>query len=148
MVNIIFVHFVSCLAISLITLKYIYPNFSFGDPDINYLLSGPLAGSFYFTKKKPGNKKNLVQSHSPLLEINNNTLSVYTPHEMKGYDHYIVKHIVLDNRFNVISEKTFDPSTETPVSKHNISGYEDNLYILSVCNHHDTWLNIIKIKKP
>ena len=90
----------------------------------------------------------MVQSHSPLLAINENILSVSTPHEMKGYDHYIIKHIVLDNRFNIISEKVFDPSKETPISKHNIIGYEDKLYVLSVCNNHDTWVDIIKIKKP
>ena len=83
---------------------------------------------------------------TPLLEINENTLSVFTPHEMKGYDHYIIKHIVLDNRFNIISEKVFDPSKETPISKHNIIGYEDKLYVLSICNNHDTWVDIIKIK--
>ena len=133
---------------SLILLKYLYPDLSYADEDINYLLNGPLAGSFYYTKKKPGKRINLVQAHSPILEISENTLKVFTPHEMKGYDHYIIKHIVLDSRFNIISEKVFDPATETPISKHNIVGYEDKLYVLSVCNHHDTWLDFIKIKKP
>tara|TARA_E500000178_G_C16918935_1_gene706243 strand:- start:673 stop:1122 length:450 start_codon:yes stop_codon:yes gene_type:complete len=133
---------------SLILLKYIYPDLSHADEDTKYILNGPLAGSFYYTKKKPGNRNNLVQSHSPILEINENTLSVFTPHEMKGYDHYIIKHIVLDSRFNIISEKVFDPAKDTPISKHNIMGYEDKLYVLSVCNHHDTWLDFIKINKP
>ena len=133
---------------SLILLKYLSPDLSHADEDTNYILNGPLAGSFYYTKKKPGNRNNLVQSHSPILEINENTLSVFTPHEMKGYDHYIIKHIVLDSRFNIISEKVFDPATDTPISKHNIMGYKDKLYVLSVCNHHDTWLDFIKIKKP
>ena len=130
---------------SLIFLKYLYFNTLFAEEDTNYILNGPLAGSFYYTKNKSGNKENEVQSHSPLLEINENTLIVSTPHEMKGYDHYIIKHIVLDNRF---SEKVFDPSKEIPLSKHNIIGYEDKLYVLSVCNNHDTWVDIIKIKKP
>ena len=90
----------------------------------------------------------LINPRENIFRINENTLSVSTPHEMKGYDHYIIKHIVLDNRFNIISEKVFDPSKETPVSKHNIIGYEDKLYVLSVCNNHDTWVDIIKIKKP
>ena len=131
---------------SLILLKYLYLTLSYAEEDTNYIIKGPLAGSFYYTKSKPGNKENVVQSHSPLLEINENTLRVSTPHEMKGYDHYIIKHIVLDNRFNIISEKIFDPSTENPISKHNIMGYKEKLYVLSVCNHHDTWLDVIKIK--
>ena len=133
---------------SLIMLKYLYFNSSYAEENNNYILNGPLAGSFYYTKDKPGNKESLVKSHSPLLEINENTLSVSTPHEMKSYDHYIIKHIVLDNKFNIISEKVFDPSVETPISEHNIIGYEDNLYVLSICNNHDTWVDIIKIKKP
>jgi len=131
---------------SLILLKFFYLDLSYAEENTNYILNGPLAGSFYYTKHKSGNKENLVQSHSPLLEINENTLSVSTPHEMKGYDHYIIKHIVLDNQFNIISEKVFDPSKEIPFSKHNIIGYEDKLYVLSVCNNHDTWVDIIKIK--
>ena len=129
-------------------LKFLYLDLSYAEENTNYILNGPLAGSFYYTKHKSGNKENLVQSHSPLLEINENTLSVSTPHEMKGYDHYIIKHIVLDKRFNIISEKIFDPSKEIPISKHNIIGYEDKLYVLSICNNHDTWVDIIKIKKP
>ncbi len=133
--------------ISLILLKCLYLNTSYTEENTNYILNGPLAGSFYYTKNKPGTKRNLLQSHAPLLEINENTLKVSTPHEMKGYDHYIIKHIVLDNKFNIISEKVFDPSKETPISKHNIIGYEDTLYVLSVCNNHDTWVDVIKIKK-
>ena len=105
---------------SLILLKYLYFNSLYAEEDTNYILNGPLAGSFYYTKNKPGNKESVVQSHAPLLEINENILSVSTPHEMKGYDHYIIKHIVLDKRFNIISEKIFDPSKEIPISKHNI----------------------------
>ena len=133
---------------SFILLKCIYFSSSHAEEDTNYILNGPLAGSFYYTKNKPGNKESVVQSHAPLLEINENILSVSTPHEMKGYDHYIIKHIVLDKRFNIISEKIFDPSKEIPISKHNIIGYEDKLYVLSICNNHDTWVDIIKIKKP
>jgi superoxide reductase len=132
----------------LILLKYLHLNQLYADEDINYILKGPFAGSFYYTKSKPGNNGNVVKSHSPLLEIIENTLKVSTPHEMKGYDHYIIKHIVLDNKFNIISEKVFDPSKETPVSEHNIMGYIDKLYVLSVCNNHDTWVDVIKIKKP
>ena len=139
--------FVKCF-FSLILLKYLYLDLSYAEEDTNYILNGPLAGSFYYTKNKPGNKENVVKSHSPLLEIIENTLKVSTPHEMKGYDHYIIKHIVLDNKFNIISERAFDPSKETPISEHNIMGYGDKLYVLSVCNNHNTWVDVIKIKKP
>ena len=64
---------------------------------------------------------------------------------MKGYDHYVIKHIILDKKFNIISEKIFDPSIENAVSEHNITGYSDRLYVLSVCNKHDVWLQTIKL---
>ena len=47
-----------------------------------------------------------------------------------------------------LNQDAFDPSKEIPISKHNIIGYEDKLYVLSICNNHDTWVEIIKIKKP
>ncbi|MAH89260.1 MAG: hypothetical protein CMJ06_04370 [Pelagibacterales bacterium] len=130
---------------SLLLVKSLHTRLVSADEENNYLINGPLAGSIYYTKNKPGKWKNLVESHTPLLEIYKNTLKVSTLHEMKGFEHYIIKHIVLDNKFNIISEKIFDPSKDIPISKHNIMGYNDKLYILSICNQHDTWLDIIKI---
>mgnify|MGYP001164963266 FL=1 len=130
---------------SIVPLKIFYPILLKAEKEINYLLNGPLAGSFYYTKTKPGKWKKLIQSHIPILEVKKNSLLVSTLHEMKGYDHYIIKHIILDKKFNIISEKIFDPSMENPVSKHNIIGYSDRLYILSICNKHDTWLETIKL---
>ena len=63
---------------------------------------------------------------------------------MRGFEHFILKHIVLDKSFNIISEKIFDPSKDRAYSKHDISGYSDSLFILSICNLHDTWLEPIK----
>ena len=108
----------------------------------SYLLSGPLSGKIYYTKNNPGRWKDVLESHLPEASINNNILEVSTLHEMRGYEHYISKHIVLDHKLNIISEKMFDPSKDTPVSKHNIAGYHDKVFILSVCNKHDTWLNL------
>ena len=60
-------------------LKYLYLDLSYAEEDTNYILNGPLAGSFYFTKTKPGNKESVVQSHSPLLEINILSSTVVSP---------------------------------------------------------------------
>ena len=49
---------------SLVLLKYLYFNSLYAEEDTNYILNGPLAGSFYFTKTKPGNKESVVQSLS------------------------------------------------------------------------------------
>ena len=63
---------------------------------------------------------------------------------MRGFEHFILKHIVLDKSFNIISEKIFDPSKDRAYSKHDISGYSDSLFVLSICNLHDTWLEPVQ----
>ena len=125
---------------------YFNTNYLFSDSgNYDYLSKGPLAGSLYYTKKKPGRWKDLLKSHIPIIEIKSNLLEITTPHEMRGFEHFILKHIVLDKSFNIISEKIFDPSKDRAYSKHDISGYSDSLFILSICNLHDTWLEPIKI---
>ena len=114
----------------------------FAKEESSYLLNGPLSGKIYYTKNRPGRWKNILDSHVPEISINKNMLRVSTFHEMKGYEHYISKHIILDNKLNIISEKIFDPSKDAPVSHHNIAGYYDKVYVLSVCNKHDTWLHL------
>ena len=130
---------------SIFILKTLYPKQLSTEDELTYLLNGPLAGSFYYTKKKPGKWKDLTKSHIPILEVKKNILIVSTLHEMKGYDHYIIKHIILDEKFKIISEKTFDPSFETSISEHNITGYSNRIYVLSICNKHDAWLQTIKL---
>ena len=65
---------------------------------------------------------------------------------MRGLEHFIMKHNILDRKFKIFSEKKFDPSKDRAYSKHDISVYSDVLYILSVCNLHDTWLKPLKIE--
>ncbi len=130
--------------IKITLLIVLVPGYLFSEETNSYILKGPLAGSIYYTENKPGKWSKFTNSHKPILEIKDNTLLVTTPHEMKGYDHYIIKHIVLDNKLKFISEKNFGSSIEMPISKHDISGYNGTLYVLSICNKHDTWLNVIE----
>ena len=124
---------------------YFNTKFLFSDSGYDYLLKGPLAGSLYYTKNKPGRWKNVIASHIPIIEIKSNFLEVTTPHEMKGFEHFILKHIILDKTFNIFSEKKFDPAKDRAYSKHNISGYSESLFVLSICNLHDTWLEPVKL---
>ena len=126
-------------------LFYFFTNFLQADSEYDYILNGPFAGSIYYTKTKPGRWASIKHSHIPIIEIKSNYLEVSTPHEMRGFEHFIIKHIVLDKKFNIISEKSFDPSKDIPFSRHDISGYKDFIFILSVCNLHDTWLETVII---
>ena len=113
--------------------------------DKDFMLNNSLAGTIYFTKKKPGRWKNIAGSHVPIVKKKKDLFEVSTAHEMRGFEHYIVKHLVLDNKLNLISEVNFDPARDIPISKHNLQGYKGSIFALSVCNLHDTWLSSYKI---
>ncbi len=103
--------------------------------------SSQMAGGLYYTKASPGRWAEKATGHSPLINI-----KVTTPHEMKGYEHYIVKHIVLDKDYNFITEKVFDPAKDkAPISEHDLGAYKGEVNVLSVCNLHDTWLSVATV---
>ena len=112
---------------------------------------GGLAGGIFYTEKNPGRWADKAGLHLPQLKVKEEKegtkLTIITPHEVVGYEHYIVKHILLDNKFQFMSEKVFNPEQEPmPVSNHQLGKYKGPLYVLSVCNLHDTWMNSIVIK--
>jgi len=65
---------------------------------------------------------------------------------MKGCEHYIIKHVLLDSRFQFLQERLFDPQKDkAPISTFEIKAQPGPIYALSVCNLHDTWLNMAEI---
>ena len=108
--------------------------------------SNPMAGGVYYTKDSPGRWATKAGPHSPILEKTETGIKIVTGHPMKPNDHWIVKHMLLDNDFKFISEKVFDPTKEgAAVSEHALSGQTGVLYGISVCNLHDTWLSILEV---
>ncbi len=112
--------------------------------------SSSMAGGLYYTKDAPGRWSKKVGGHLPNIETSKNakgaSLQVVTAHEMNGFEHYIVKHIVLDKDFNFLSEKMFDPMQDkVAISQFGLGDYQGQVNVLSVCNKHDTWLNIAEI---
>jgi superoxide reductase len=100
----------------------------------------------YYTKEAPGRWKDKVATHLPVIEATkvegNTTLKVVTPHEMKGCEHYIVKHVLLDKNYKFIDEHLFDPNKDNAaVSTFTLKNYSGTVYALSMCNKHDLWLN-------
>ncbi len=105
-----------------------------------------MVGGVYYTKEVPGRWAKKVDGHMPLITVSTKngevSVKVTTPHEMKGHEHYIVKHVILNENFEFLDEKMFDPTKEfAPVSEHKLGAYKGKLNVLSVCNKHDTWLN-------
>nr|VFJ57387.1 MAG: superoxide reductase [Candidatus Kentron sp. DK] len=105
-----------------------------------------LAGSVFYTKDAQGRWEGKAASHAPEIKIEKNaeaiSVTVATGHEMKGFEHYIIKHILLDKDYAFIGEKMFDPSKDVQaISKFSLDkDYSGPIYALSVCNKHDTWL--------
>jgi superoxide reductase len=112
--------------------------------------SSNMAGGVYYTKEAPGRWSKKALGHLPIIEISKSdsgaSLQIITPHEMKGYEHYITKHVLLDQNFNFISEQVFDPMKDkAPISNFELVEYRGPIHVLSVCNKHDTWLNTAEI---
>ena len=109
-----------------------------------------MAGGVYYTADAPGRWSNKVLSHLPNIEIEKQqqaaTVRVLTRHTMEQYDHYIVKHIVLDKDFRFVAEKMFNPlQDKEPLSEFALGEYSGRIHVLSVCNRHDTWMNIAEV---
>lgn len=100
----------------------------------------------YYTKEAPGRWAGKIATHLPLIEItkaeNVTTVKIVTPHEIKGYEHYIVKHVLLDKNYKFIDEHLFNPTTENAAaSSFTLTNYSGAVYALNLCNKHDLWLN-------
>lgn len=104
------------------------------------------AGSIYYTKDAPGRWSDKVATHLPNIEIEKAggkiVVKIVTAHEMKGYEHYIVKHVLLDQNYKFIDEYLFNPDKDkAAISTFTLHDYSGPIYALSMCNKHDLWLN-------
>jgi len=108
------------------------------------------ASDIYYTKEDPGRWSGKVATHLPSIEIEKAgrkiTVKVVTAHEMKGYEHYIVKHVLLDSNHKFLDEQLFDPAKdEAAISTFTLQDYSGLIYVLSMCNKHDLWLNAAEV---
>jgi len=107
-------------------------------------------GNIYYTKDAPGRWSEKVATHLPNIEIQkaggNVAVKIVTAHEMKGYEHYIVKHVLLDQNYKFIDEHLFNPNNEkAAISTFTLRDYSGPIYALSMCNKHDLWLNSAEV---
>jgi superoxide reductase len=104
-----------------------------------------LAGSLFYTADSPGRWAGKEGGHVPTILRSGNTTEVTTGHEMDGFNHYIIKHTILDENFAFVRETMFNPEKDSPVSQHELSGLQNVVYALSLCNKHDAWLNALEL---
>ncbi len=109
-------------------------------------ISTNMAGGVFYTKESPGRWAKKAGSHSPILEKVEDGVRVVTGHPMKENDHWIIKHVLLDNDFKFITENMFNPSKDkAAISNFSLFGQKGVVYALSVCNIHDSWLTMLEI---
>ncbi|MDO9105638.1 MAG: desulfoferrodoxin family protein [Methylovulum sp.] len=104
-----------------------------------------VTSDIYYTKTSPGRWGGKVATHLPTIEVSKagakTIIKVVTAHEMRGYEHYIVKHVLLDKNYKFIDERLFDPMVDkSPLSTFTLENYSGTIYALSLCNKHDLWL--------
>ncbi len=104
------------------------------------------AGGLFYTKENAGRWAGKVATHLPTVEIEKSTVKVTTAHEMNGFEHYIVKHVLLDKNYQFLDEHLFNPTVDkTAISTFSLPNYSGTLHVLSLCNKHDLWLTSIEV---
>lgn len=109
------------------------------------------ASDIYYTKEDPGRWAAKAATHLPGIKLEKAgrklTVTVVTAHEMKGYEHYIVKHVLLDSNRKFLGEHMFDPTKDTEaISTYTLEDYKGTLYALSMCNKHDLWVSAVEVQ--
>lgn len=104
----------------------------------------------FYTKDHAGRWEGKSATHLPVITATKagkeTIVKVTTPHEMKGYDHYIVKHVLLDKDHKFLDEYLFDPTKEQVAeSTYTLRNYSGTVHALSFCNKHDLWLSSAEI---
>lgn len=105
-----------------------------------------MAGGVFYTKQNPGRWSKKIAGHLPNITVKRSntkvTVQIVTAHGMDNYQHYIVKHVLLDKNYNFLDEKMFDPiKDKLPISTFELENYKGKIYALSMCNKHDVWLS-------
>lgn len=104
------------------------------------------AGGLFYTKENAGRWTGKVATHLPTVEIEKSTVKVTTAHEMNGFEHYIVKHVLLDKNYQFLDEHLFNPTVDkAAISTFSLPNYRGMLHVLSLCNKHDLWLTSIEM---
>ena len=114
-------------------------------------LKSKLAGGVFYTEEAFGRwNKGVAAHHLPSLEkqISGGTahLQVATSHPMDGYTHYIVKHELLNSDFHYMQEHRYNPTRDKkPATMFEVGPYRGIVYVMTICNVHDVWVNMIEV---
>jgi len=102
-----------------------------------------LPKGIFYSSDNQGRWKGKEGSHSPIITVNGNTITVETKHGMSEV-HYIVKHTLLTEGGEVLGETVFSPKDEKAISTFNLKQIPKYFVATSFCNLHDLWISEYK----
>ena len=71
---------------------------------------------------------------------------VESMHPMHAWEHYIVKHEILDADFRYLAEHRYDPRKDKkPASVIDLGSYRGVVYAVTYCNIHDLWVDVSEV---
>ena len=114
------------------------------------VLESKLAGGVFYTADEFGRwNEALAEHHLPRLETEKSggkvRLQATTHHPMNAWEHYIIKHQLLDAKLNFLQEHKYDPRQDKPQTVFEMGGYRGPVYVMTMCNVHDMWMNMIEV---
>ena len=95
-------------------------------------------------RDNPGKWAKKVESHLPIVKVEGNKVTITTDHGMSE-KHFIVRHLSVSGKGDVLGEKTFSPDDEEAVSVFEVAGEHPALYATSFCNKHDLWVEAFSL---
>jgi len=114
-------------------------------------LNSKLAGGVFHTEDALGRwNKGIASLHLPNLEkqVSGGAAQLHaaSKHPMVAYGHYIIKHELLNTDFRFLQEHRYDPAKDkAPAATFDLGTYRGNVYVLTICNIHDVWMNMIEV---
>ena len=115
------------------------------------VIGSRFARDLFYTEHPFGRwTKGLADHHLPQLEKETSggatQLHLATALPMNAYAHYIIKHQLHDHRLTFLREHLYNPTTDTkPETTFDLGNHRGVIYVLVICNVHDTWINMIEV---
>lgn len=106
-----------------------------------------LAGGIYHTDVAFGRwNKTVAGLHLATFRKEGTQLHVASDHPMIAYKHYIIKHEIFNSDFRFIAEHRYDPTKDKkPEATFDTAGHTGLIYVLTMCNVHDVWVDATEV---
>ena len=99
-------------------------------------LKGKTAGNLLYTSDAPGKWSKKIRAHIPIIERDGDEIQITTKHKSIDWDHYIVKHVIFDDKFGYLDEVMFKPDKskwkKTTHSQFKLESVPDVFFVMNL----------------